>query len=228
MPESVRLRFTAPAEENLDALLIYEAASADGPWVTPIETVTAIGSYPDYIDEYTTDQAASKVNCFAIQWRDSKGALTEISNPIQGGTTTLVGEVIQLVEQRDESLDPQVVRQEVETALEIYYGVDPYSLASEASYRIKNGLAKLAQARAMINPSRLVGSNTGWTAGLVSMKSGSDVETDTKMIQMLIDSVSVDLGLRRSRVAQMAEMVIAGGMSEIVSADISRLLIEVE
>ena len=234
MPESVYLRFTPPDRQSLTKLLIYEAASADGPWGTPIEVVTEIGSYPDYISEYTTNDAVSRINWFAIQWEDAGGARTELSNPIQGGSSTFVGEIVSLVGERDHSLDEQVVRQEAEVAIEDYFGIDPYTVnAVNVNYRTKVGLAKLVQARSMLNNLILaasVGSSSGWTAGLVSMKSGTSEgsKASEALIRWLLSEAAGALRLNFSRIARMATPVIAGGMSEIVTADISRLMIEVE
>jgi hypothetical protein len=48
------------------------------------------------------------------------------------------------------------------------------------------------------------------------------------IIDSLLAEAARELGVGVSIVAQMMEIPIAGGMSRIVSADISRLLIEVE
>ncbi len=226
---SVFLRFTPPDRKDLAALLIYEEVSAEGPFDTLIETAIEIGVYPDYISEYTTDQAVSNVNWFAIQWQDVKGARTEISNPIQGGSSSLVGEIVSLVGERDHTLDDQVVRQEVEFALESYFNTDPYALSmSNTNFRQRIGIARLVQARVMMSQvARSSGTTSGWTAGLVSMKSG-DVSSNERLIGWLLKEAMLGLGLSTSRIAQMAELPIAGGLSRIVTADISRLLIEVE
>lgn len=240
---SVHLRFTAPPREGLAFLHIYESVNPTGPW-TEIEVVAApaIGSYPDYISEYSTDQAVSGLDYFAIQWEDDKGALTEISNGVQGGTDSFVSEIIDLVYERDTSLDKQVVRQETEVAVEDFFGRDPYTVdGSKVNYRTKVGLARLVQARTLVNvavaqaaSSAVATSAGGWTAGLVSMKGASSSEVaktasaNSALIRWLLEEASRALGLNFSRIAQMAGIEIAGGFSEIVSADISRLQIEVE
>lgn len=240
---SVPLRFSAPPRENLKSLHIFEAPDSSGPWVE-IEEVTgvAIGSFPDYIDEYTTQAATSGIDWFAIQWEDTGGAFTEMSNPIQGGTRSFVAEIIDLVTERDESLDAQVVRQETEVAVETYFGQDPYTVdGTNVNYTKKVGLARLVQARTLINAAVAQAASTaaatsgaGWTAGLVSMKGSSSSEVaktaavNSDLIKWLLEQASRQLGLNWSRIVQMAEIPIAGGLSEIVSADISRLQIEVE
>lgn len=230
MPESVFLRFTAPDREDLVKLRIFESVAAEGPWTNVIEEVTGVdlGTYPDYISQYTTNLAASKTNWFSIQWEDDKGAVTEISNPVQGGTSTLVGEIIALVGERDITLDDQVVRQETEFAIETYFGSDPY-LATTDSYRVKVGLARLVQARSMMSTlATASGTNSGWTAGLVSMKSGTSASTSENLIRWLLEEAANGLGLSVARVAQMAQMVIAGGLSTYNGNGTAPVLVEVE
>lgn len=233
---SVHLRFSAPAREDLTKLHIFEAASPAGPFITPIETVNLVTEgivFPDYISEYTTDQAANTTDWFAIQWEDEGGAKTEISNAMQGGTTTLVGEIIDLVNERDHTLDEQTVRQESEFAIESFFGKDPYTVDSETTtYRIRIGLARVVQARAMLN--RLAatsssGSGSGWTAGLVSMKSSTDSQgASESLIRWLLQEAGNLLGWNYARVAQMATMTIAGGMSAYEIAFPEPILIAVD
>jgi hypothetical protein len=215
---SVHLKFSAPAREDLILLRIFEAPTAAGPFDVPIEEVdlAAEGAvYPDYISEYTTDLAVSTTNYFTVQFEDDKGALTDMSNPVQGGTGTFVGEIMDLVKERDHTLDEQTVRQEAEFAIETYFGIDPYTVVSATtSYRIRIGLARLVQARTMINRFAQVAgaSASSWTAGLVSMKSSTG-SSDQALVKWLLEQAAEGLGLNYSRIAQMATMVIAGGLS---------------
>ena len=124
---SVFLNFTPPDREDLTKLRIFEATDAAGPW-NEIEVVTAIGEYPNYISSYTTNLATSNTNWFSIQWEDAKGAQTDQSNAIQGGTETLVGEIVDRVLVRDNTLDEQVVLAETEALIERYFGCDPYTV----------------------------------------------------------------------------------------------------
>lgn len=227
---SVFLNFTPPDREDLSELRIFEGPTKDGPW-TLIETLVDLGPYPDYISHYTTDLASSNVSWFSIQWADTKGAETDLSNAIQGGTETLVGEIVDRALTRDNTLDEQVVLQEAEALVERYYGKDPYTVEpSTVSYFTKNSLAKLVQAKAML--SGIVSSSTAtssWSAGLVSMKSGTSSSGDSyKLAVALMEEAAKELGMNFSRIAQMTGITIAGGFSQIVSADISRLMIEVE
>jgi len=227
---SVFLNFTPPDREDLTKLRIFEATDAAGPW-NEIEVVTDIGSYPNYISSYTTNLATSAVNWFSIQWEDAKGAQTDQSNAIQGGTETLVGEIVDRVLVRDNTLDEQVVLAETEALLERYFRQDPYTVdPASVGYATKNSLAKMVQAKSMY--SKVISSSSSsdsWTAGLVSMKASSGSATQTlEIIDNLMAEAARELGVGVSIVAQMMEIPIAGGMSRIVSADISRLLIEVE
>jgi hypothetical protein len=228
---SVFLNFTPPDREDLAKLHIYEADAQDGPW-NLIETVEGapLGTYPEYISFYTTENASSNVSWFAIQWEDEKGAKTDISNAIQGGTETLVGEIVDRVLTRDNTLDEQVVLQEAEAIIERYFGKDPYTVDPDSvGYYIKNALAKIVQAKSMFSKfaTSSSGGTSGWTAGLVSMKSGNS-QSSIDTIQYLLEEGARELGLKVGIVAQMVGLEIAGGFTQIVTADISRLMIEVE
>jgi hypothetical protein len=59
------------------------------------------------------------------------------------------------------------------------------------------------------------------------MKSGN-ATSSTAIIKYLLDEAARELGFSVSVIAQMTEIEIAAGLSQIVSADISRLMIEVE
>ena len=229
MPVSVKLRFTAPDTEDLKYLKIYEEASPTGVWDTVIETVdldALDAAYPEYISEYETNMALSATDWFAIQWIGRKGAVGGLSNPMQGGTSSLVGEIVELVGQRDSNLDAQVVRQETEFAIETYFGQDPYTATTD-SYRIRVGLARLVQARTMLSDlAKGGGSNSGWTAGLVSMKSGTT--GNEKLVRWLLEQAAIGLGMNYARIAQMATMVIAGGMSAYDVSVAVPVLVEVE
>lgn len=226
---SVFLDFTPPDRDDLEKLHIFEATSVNGPWAL-IETVDEIGSYPDYISNYTTELATNSINWFSIQWEDDKGAKTDQSNAIQGGTETLVGDIVSRVHVRDASLDEQVVLQETEAILERYFNTNPYTVPADSiGYATKNSLAKIIHAKSMFTTVLVsTGSANSWTAGLVSMKSSTDTKSNLDIIKYLMQEAARELGLGISIVAQMARLEIAGGFSEIVSADISRLLIEVE
>lgn len=228
---SVFLNWTPPDREELVKLYIYEAAAAGGPW-TLIETLTEIGDYPNYISDYTTTLAQDAIHWFSIQWEDAKGAKTTQSNPIQGGTSTYVGEIVDRVHVRDASLDEQVVLQETEAIVEQFFNKDPYTVPANATgYAVKNSIAKAVHAKCLyaVVLTTTTGGASSWTAGLVSMKSSTDSTKQTLAnVELMLKEASRELGMGVSVVAQMVGIEIAGGLSQIVSADISRLLIEVE
>src|SRR4051794_40999802 len=97
---SVSLRFVAPDVEDLVSLHILESTSATGPF-TEIQTVTSIGTYPAYIDHFTTTLATSALHWFAVQWENAGGVRTEVSAAIQGGTESLVWRIVSRARQRD-------------------------------------------------------------------------------------------------------------------------------
>lgn len=199
---SVFLEFVPPTRDGVVKLYIYEAPSATG-ILTMIEEVDEIGAFPAYISAYTTDLATSKDDWFAIQWEDDKGAKTDISMRVQGGTQTLVGKVTDRVLQRDPSLSEVVVVQEVEGAIAEFYGdsIDPYSInPADVGYKTLSGIVYLALARSYIF-AEAVDSGGGWSVGMVSMRS-----TSTKNIQALIDLANSQLGTGTSVVLQMASI----------------------
>lgn len=228
MPVSVPLDFIPPGEPNIVALRIYEGVTKDGPFIQ-IERTTNVGVAPNYITRYTTNLATAIADWFTIQWEDSGGALSPMSQAIQGGTTTLVHRIIDRVLVRDSSLNERIVSQEAEGVIQTYYGdtVDPYNPTLKPNYRILSGLTLLTLARSKLQSIAASGNVSGWTAGLVSMKSGT-AASSLKDIQALIAEAGTMLGMRYSMVAQMAVPEIVRGLSQVVTADISRLLIEVE
>ena len=202
---SVPLKFNPPEEEGLVALLIEEGPSDVGPFVQ-IEEVLNVGTYPDYIAEYTTDDAVSAVNWFRIRWRDDKGAHTPYTSPMQGGTTTLVAKVKDRVKQRDPSLVDAVVYQEVEAIVAEYFGVeDPYDPTLTASYKVLNGLTYLALARSYIF--RLIQAGDLESAQLGLVKFTNSKGQGTVDIDALIDLANVNLGINTSRILQMEDIV---------------------
>lgn len=230
MPESVYLEFVPPDEiEDLTKLIIYESDAPDGTFAE-IEQVTAIGASGNYIRHYTTNLATSKTDWFAIRWEDSKGAQTEMSEAVQGGTRSVVADVVSRMLLRDPTLNPEIAFQEAEAVVEEVTGtVEPNPLSVSKKYL--NGMTLLALARSQLYVFATGTSTAGdsWVAGLVSMKSSTGTATtNIANLKDLMQAASWMLGLSFSRVAQICVPEIAGGLAEIVTADISRLLIEVE
>lgn len=206
---SAHLEFVPPNRDGFIKLLIFEAPSINGTLVK-IETVTDIGTYPSYIGEYTTALATSKTNFFAIQWEDAKGAQTEISARIMGGTESLAGQIVERVLERDRSLDKNVVLQEAEGAIQWYYGEgkDPYDLVTAGapmpSYRILNGLAYLTMARIkIVELAMLTGEQNNISIGLVSLRTSTQGSRSSQnYVQGLLDLANDALGLNVSLVLQ--------------------------
>lgn len=214
---SVPLRFLPPDAENLVSMKVWEAPTSDGTF-TLKETVNSIGVYPDYIDSHTTTFAASVDDWFAISWVDSAGAESGLSAPIQGGTTTLVSILVDRVMQRDRSLSQSVVRQESESAIQVFLGetVDPYDpeLANELSYVKLNGLTYMVLARCLIMEMIESGELEKAQIGLVSFSSQT---SSTKMsdVEALIELANKALGIGTSVVLQMADISRCHGFYEV-------------
>lgn len=210
---SVPLSFVPPDDENLTKLYIYES-SVKTDVGTIIETVTAIGAYPNYIHEYTTDLAVSGLDWFRIQWEDDKGAKTDISSPVQGGTKTVVGKLVDRVLERDPTMSRQVVKQEAEGAIQWFYGdaVDPYDVTLNPSYRVLNGLTYYILGRSALAMSVIGGSETqSATIGLVSMRSGTSTQTKANFAEIMEIAFEL-LGKSTSLVLQMTQITtIYGG-----------------
>lgn len=225
MAVSVHLDFVPPNDlEDLTTLHIYEGPTADGPFAE-IEAVTAIGSYPNYISAYTTNLATSASDYFTVAWEDSKGALTEQEVPQQGTAMGVAYEITRRVLLRDSSVNEQVAFEEAEAVVEEIYGTvnpDP----STVTRKKMSGMTLLTLARVQLSELARSGSISSWSAGLVSMKSG-DFTQGIKSVRELILEASRLLGMNTSVIAQFALPEIAGGLAEVVMADISRLEIDV-
>jgi len=199
---SVPLTFVAPDIEDLVALLIYEAPEQDGPFAL-IETVEDVGVYPGYIDNYTTDQATSTSDWFAIRWQDAKGAESPLSVPIRGGTTTVVASLIRRTRERNAGLDTRVIQQEAEAATERYFGQDPYTVdLADVSYRVLNGLVYLVLARCL-TVQQSQGSADRVTIGLTTIASQSGATVSQKAIDELLALARGELGIDQSVVLQL-------------------------
>ncbi len=209
---TVRFDFIAPDDEHIVALRIFEAPDKTGPYVE-IERVTEIGTYPDFISSWKTDDASNPGDWFKIAWEDDAGLLGERSGAVQGGTQTLVGNIVSRVHERDSSLDLSIIQQEVESSVEMYFNDDPYDvelsdLPHGMRYRILNGLTYLSLARAMIAVMATSGSSTvaDSTIGLVRMTSGtssSQAQAPTANVEELINAANRELGWLTSIVLEM-------------------------
>jgi hypothetical protein len=215
---SVRLDFVPPDSPDITKLHIFEAPTKDGIF-SQIEEVTSIGSYPNYISYYTTTVAANVSDWFAIQWEDSFGALSDISEPIQGGTTTLVNDIIRRVMLRDPLANEIIAQQEAEAVIENVFGVtDAYSVDQTiVTAKQKSGITFLTLARTYLSSiitSISSGTVQSYTAGLVSQSAGAGSQSSVTQglgnIQQLIDWANADLGLNVSVIMLLKEIDVAG------------------
>lgn len=232
---SVALNFRPPMEPGIVTLKIYEAPASSGPW-TLIETVNlaAIGAvYPDYITRHTTDDAVSAVDWFSIEWIDGAGASSGQSAPVKGGTENLVSVITERVLLRDPSLDENVVAQEAEAVIEklfpgrVVRDVQP----DEATFQMLSGMTLMTMAASYIQVflSESSSSVDDFTAGLVSMKSGSaSSKKDLKSIKDIVALANSILGMSYSVKLLIEEAVVGGGFKQLQGVDLTRLLLEVE
>ena len=220
---SVHLDFIPPDEPDLVSLHIEEAPTAGGAWVA-IEEVTAIGEYGNYITEYTTDDATGLTQWFRIRWEDSKGAFTPYSQAVQGGTESLVSEIVDRVMLRDPNIKEGVALQEAEAAIHKFYKADPYSIdLASVNAEILSGLTLMTMARCYIFSSLSESESEDYTAGIISQKSSSDKKVN---LDWLIAQANGFLGTNYSVVMVMEEIEIAGGYAGEVTMDQTRLIVE--
>jgi hypothetical protein len=229
MPVSVSLKFTPPEDKDMVAMKVYESDVIDGAY-TLIDTVNDIGTYPTYIDHFTTALAVSKSDWFSIEFIDNKGAVTARSNPVQGGTETLVGDITDRIMLRDPQVNENIARELAEATIEQYFSKDPYTVdVDDVKYRIKIGLTFLALASIYtVASNSSMGTTGSWVAGLLSMNNTTSVTASAQNIAALEKEASKWLGKSIAVVAHLAEIEIVRGLAEIASADHSRLLVEVE
>lgn len=220
----VFLDFVPPNDvPDLTTLHIYEGATPDGPF-NEIEAVTPVGEMGGYLSYYSTIVATDANNWFTIKWENIAGVFTDYAEAIQGGTRTVLSDLISRVLLRNPSMNEQIVAEEAEAVIEgLYHTPDP--LPSLVTAKYMSGMTLLVLARVQLM-SLTAQKASQWTAGLVSMKSGTNQTYDS--VKQLLDEAARMLGMNVSIVAQMTMPEIAGGLSTIVSADISRLQIEVE
>lgn len=231
---SVMLDFVQPDEPDLAKLEIYESESKDGP-LTLIETVAGedIGAFPNYITRWTTQNATSASNWFAIRWVNLGGAYSDFSPTVQGGTETVVAEITRRVQQRDPMVIEEVAFQESQAVVFEFFGDVNLPLAAANPSQL-SGLTMLALARVYTTSIVTTSSQaSSWTAGLVAMKSDAGAQSKTAgNVKDLMDQASRMLGLNISRIAQMVSADFNGSgflmWGDIQTWDQSRLIVEVE
>jgi hypothetical protein len=224
---SVHLRFVVPDIEDLTTMRIYEGADPNSSFAQ-IEAVTPIGTYPDYIDSYTTNMATSVDDYFAIAFVDSKGFVTDLSSPVQGTAQLAISEIVSRVIERNSTLSERVALQEAEAAISYAFpGFDPYDPAFQPTYLEKRGLTNLTLAMSYLGE-MAQGTSSQWVAGIVSMKSSDQaiIQRQTS-IDRLIKQANKDLGINFSLIAHLENLSVAGIPATITSIDQSRLLVEI-
>lgn len=226
---SVALRFVPPRAENLTKLRIFESTTKEGTF-TVIEEITGVGDYPDYIDNYTTDEAGALDNWFAIQWVDDKGAVSELSVPVQGNTENLVSTVSDRVLQRDAALDEVVVIQVSEWVVgKTKNTEEPYDPLLTATLNELEGMTLLALARSYLSLAGSTTSEDTYTAGLVSQKvSSGSLQTVQGVVKWLIDEANKLLGWNWTVVMLLEDIDPVGiGTVSTINFDQSRLALTI-
>lgn len=222
---SVRLNFVKPENEALVKLLIYEGATKDGSF-SLIETVNDIGEFPDYISYYTTNAATSASDWFVIEWEDDKGARSPRSNPIQGNTKTVPGEVASRVLLRDASIEEGIAVEEAEITVSDYFRTEfPYDVdPAEVTYKEYGGLTYLTLARVYMSETLIGTATTGYTAGIIAQQQGT-TQKSLDTIKKLIEEANRLLNRNFSVVMQL-EPVTYPPCASGAEIDATRLLIE--
>lgn len=231
MPQPVRLDFTPPDEPDVTKLHIEESANGTSGWSELTGSpITNIGTYPDYIS-YVTISATSNIYWFRIRWENSGGVLSPYSQPVQGGTTSVVQKVVTRVMQRDPTSDERIVTQEAEWVVSrVMKTANPYDPLLDPTYDQLEGMTLLALARTMVH-SLVVTSqqSASYTAGLVSEKAASGSTTATTAIDYLLNEANKVLGLNLTMIMLLEDIDPIGiGTVSGVDVDISRLLVTIE
>jgi hypothetical protein len=224
MPTPVRLDFVPPTQPDIAELHAEESTAKDGVFFEIFST-TAVGSYPNYIS-YATVNAQNPNDWFRIYWLNAGGAKSPYSEPIQGGTTTLVQTIIDRVMLRNPNLNETIVTQTAEWIITTTLGVtDPYDPTLEASYAQLEGMTLLTMAWSMFS-TMSVGTTASYTAGLVSQSAGTNATSGMDEIKELLEAAAKILGISYSVILQMADNEIAGGSALAGIPDQTRLLVE--
>ncbi len=208
MPVSVRLDFTPPSIEGVTTLHIEEAPDKAGTF-DEIEQVTAVGTYPNYISYYTTQMANALDDWFRVRWETGDGVFTDYTEPLQGGTKSLVQEIVDRVLLRNSALNETIVTQEAQAVVsEIMMTQDPMSvMVEDATYVQLRGMVNLTLARSLVATYLASGGTVSkFTAGLVSLQAGTTTADPTKAIKALIDAAAADLNLNYSVVLLLADV----------------------
>jgi hypothetical protein len=222
---SARLDFVPPPEPDIVALRIYEAATQDGVYAQ-IERTTAVGTAPDWISYYTTDDAASATGWFRIAWETTGGVVGPFSPPVQGGTSSLISKVVARVMQRNVNLDEALVYQSAQYVIATFLNTEnPDDPALTVTIKELEGLTLLTLARASMQTVMQGGQSESFTAGLVSMKSETKVGDLRDLIKYLTDEAALLLGITNVYIMLLEDIDPTGiGSISAIDYDQSRLL----
>jgi hypothetical protein len=223
---SVRLDFTPPTLQDIQSLRVEEAPDKTGPF-QEIDFTTVVGTYPNYISYYTTQDASSENYWFRIRWQTTQGVYTPYSEALQGGTKTLVQEIVDRTMLRNRSLNEVIVTQEAQAVIASYFNTDdPNSIPADGATQVEiRGMTNMTLARSLIATSLASGGTaSGFTAGLVSIKSGTTGADPTKAIEALIKAAQEDLGGGTSLVLLMAEIESGRAYPQLHGQDLTRAI----
>jgi hypothetical protein len=229
MPTPVRLDFTPPSQPDMASLHVEEGPTATGPFAE-IEEITAIGTYPNYISFVTVD-ANNPNDWFRIRWENIDGALGPYSLPIQGGTTTLVQEIVNRVMLRAPGSNEIIVTQTAEWAVSYVMGTDnPYDPTLTATYSQLEGMTLLTLAGVQVSTiTSSASAGESYSAGLVSQKSSSSSSSTsniTDLIDWLLEQANKLLGISMTYVMLLEEIDPTGiGARTGIEEDVSRGII---
>jgi len=209
MAVPVPLDFIPPQEDNIVKLHIYESSAQGGPF-SEIELVTEVGTWPNYIDHYTTANATALDDWFAIQWEDDKGAKSVLSSPVKGGTDYLVREVMDRMLQRDMGIDHVVALAEAQGAVEWYFKDDPTDklvsdIDSTKRYSVLNGLTYLGLARAYIVAEAIHDKVEQANIGVVSFRTQAGVRSGVD-VSKLVELANELLEINISTILQLTDV----------------------
>lgn len=213
-------------------LHIFESATLGGAPGALLETVVVDPNNPP--TKYTTSLAASNVSWFSIQWEDDKGGKSPLSDPVQGGTFSLVSKIVNRVLLRDPSLDELVVTETAEWVItKVMRVTNPYDVDPDTATMDQiEAMTLLTLARSHIQ-SVISSASSGesYTAGLVSQKSdtGKTQQNLKDLIKYLTAEANSLLGWNFSIVMLLEDIDPTGtGNISTISYDHSRLLLDVE
>lgn len=222
----IPLFFIPPSDPDIVTLHVFESDNAETGFVE-IDSVSA-GNYPNYISRFVTLNGISPNDWFAIQWEDAGGAKSVLSAPIQCGTNTLIGEIVDRALLRSPGLNENIVLQEAEGIVSWVYKVeDPYTINLDTVNAIwLNGLSELTMVAALyVTSAENQALSQGYSAGIISESQGSSKDA-LDALERLEKRILRRMGIGGSFIAQMNPLsrkeFIISGEKEIVDA--SRLL----